>query len=103
MKKFLTLVLGTMITSFGIACVINCGLGAFSITLGNMAIAKWLRVDLAIANFITEGLMIAYATYKGEGLGWNAICSATFGSLTISLFSKWLPCFPLVQSPEPLG
>ena len=93
-KRVLYLLLGTVLTSLGIVAVLHCGLGAFSITLANKAIAKWCGFDLAIANLITEGAMLAYATYKGEGVGLTAISSLTLGSITISLFDKILPYSP---------
>lgn len=93
-KRILYLILGTILASLGIASVLHCGLGAFSLTLANKAIAQWCGFDLAIANFLTELVMLLLAIYYKEGFGWTCLCSMTIGSFFTSLFDKILPYSP---------
>lgn len=94
-KKILKSLFGVTVSSIGIAAVLNCGLGCFPITAMNVAISNWLPISVGMANFITEGAMLAYATYKGEGVGWTAIFSATVGSVMLDLFLPIIPLHPL--------
>lgn len=91
MKRFLKLLMGTTLSSFAIAMVINCNLGAFPITACNLAISNWLNIPLGLAGFLTELIMLSYATAKGEGLGWTAIANATYGSFMIDIFHRMIP------------
>lgn len=91
MSKILKLLLGISLSSLGIAMVINSSLGAFAITSCNLAISSWMNIPLSFAGLLVELLMIAYATYKGEGLGVTTIFNATYGSLMIDVFRFILP------------
>lgn len=91
LKRFLRVFIGTTIASFGIAAVMNSGYGAFAVSGMNKAVANWFGIPFVVANILTELLMIAYATYKGEGLGWAAIINGTYGAVMISLFHEILP------------
>jgi uncharacterized membrane protein YczE len=93
-KKLLYLLGGNTLSSFAIACVLNSGLGAFSCTAGNSGIASFMGISLGLASFITETLMLLYATYRNEGVGWTAIINTTYGSLMIDVFHKLLPICP---------
>ena len=93
-KKVLLLLLGTIITAFGIASILRCGLGAFSISLANKGIANLLHTDIAVANFITEGIMLLLAIYYKRGVGITTICSMTISGIFISIFEKILPANP---------
>lgn len=88
--------IGITISAFAISCITNSGLGAFAMTTTVQAIASWSGFTYAIANLIMESVMIVYATYKGEGLGLNAIISATYGSFMIGLFNTILPLNTLI-------
>lgn len=96
MKKLLKLLLGTTLSSFGIAMVTNSCLGTYAITTTVQAIANWGSIPFGIANLLVELAMIGYATYKGEGLGWTAIANALIGSVMISTFLEILPTHPLM-------
>lgn len=95
MKKILKSLLGVTISALGISAVLNSGLGCFPITAANVAISNWLGISIGAANFLTEGLMLGYATYKKEGVGWTAIFSATVGSVMIDIFNLIIPLHPL--------
>lgn len=95
LKKILKSLLGVTISAIGIAAVLNSGLGCFSITAANVALSNWFGFSIGTANFITEGAMLAYATYKKEGVGWTAIFSATVGSVMIDIFNAIIPLHPL--------
>ena len=104
MSKIFKLIFGVTLSSLGIAMVINSNLGAFAITSCNLAISSWTNLPLSVAGIIVESLMIAFATYKGEGLGLSAICNATYGSIMIDVFRFILPqynwlCIGLVLLP----
>lgn len=91
MSKLFKLLLGISLSSLGIAMVINSELGVFAVTSCNLAIASWLNIPLSLAGILVEIIMIAFATYKGEGLGVTAICNATYGSIMIDVFRLILP------------
>ena len=93
-RRLLYLLVGTIAVSFGIAAILNSNLGAFSITLSNLAISQWLHIDIAIASFLTELLTLLYAMYHREGFGLTCLCSMTVGSFFTSLFIKILPSNP---------
>lgn len=93
MRKLFRLIVGVTLSSLGIAMVINSNLGTFAITSCNMAISNWLNIPLSVASILVEGAMIAYAAYKGEGLGITAIVNATYGSIMVDVFHQLLPQF----------
>ena len=93
-KRLFNLVSGITVSSIGIACVLNSGLGCFSLTAANTALTNWFGISLSMAGMIMEGLMLLYATYKGEGIGLTAIINATFGSIAMDLFHLILPKSP---------
>lgn len=91
LKNILKSLFGVAISALGIAAVLNSNLGCFSMTSMSVAFSNWFGFSIGMANFIIESLMLAYATYKGEGVGLTAIFSATFGSLMIDVFHAILP------------
>lgn len=93
-KRFIKVVIGTTISALGTAMVMNCGLGSFAMSATSKAIGNWLGISFALTNIMIESIMISYATYKGEGLGWTAIINATYGSLMIAVFHTILPHSP---------
>ena len=96
MKKMINIFMGTLLSSLGIACVLNSDLGCFAITASYKAISNWLNIPLAAANILIELSIIVYVIYKGEGLGWTAIINATFGSIMINIFHVILPHTPIL-------
>jgi uncharacterized membrane protein YczE len=96
MKKLIKLLIGTTLSSFGIAMVTNSCLGTYAITTTVQAISNWGVIPFGIANLLIEIGMISYATYKGEGLGVTAIVNAVLGSIMISTFLDILPTHPLM-------
>ena len=82
--------------SFGITCLIKSGLGIFSVTACNMALANWLGVTVGLTGMIVELIMLAIATKMGEGIGITSIVNATYGSLLIDVFNAILPSSPLM-------
>ena len=95
-KRLSLLVLGSTISSLGISMLIKSGLGCFSVTAANMALARWLGVTIGISGMIVELIMLSIATYKGEGVGWTALINATYGSLIIDFFNLIVPSHPLM-------
>ena len=95
-KRAMTLLLGNTIASLGITCVIKAGLGVFPGTAANIAISNWLGISIGMASMLVETLMLAIATYKGEGIGITAIVNATYGSLMIDVFNAILPSHPIM-------
>ena len=71
--------------------VINSCLGVFAITSCNMALSLNFNIPFSVASTIVELIMIAYASYKGEGLGVSAIVNATYSSIMIDVFKYILP------------
>ena len=95
-KRVKTLFISNTLASLGVACILNSGLGCFSITAANMAVSGWLNMPLSMAAILIETVMIIYATIKGEGLGLTALVNATYGSIMIDVFHRILICHPLL-------
>lgn len=97
MRKSLTsLFIGNTLASLGITMIIKSGLGCFAVTAANMALANWFGVTVGISGMILELLMLAVATYKGEGIGITSIVNAIYGSVMIDVFNAILPAHPLM-------
>ena len=95
-QRLIKLVLGNTLASFAISCVVKAGFGCFSTTAANAALASWFGISIGIAGMIVELIMLAIATYKGEGIGWTSIINATYGSLMIDVFLAILPESPFM-------
>jgi uncharacterized membrane protein YczE len=61
-------------------------------------LASWFGISIGMAGMIVELIMLAIATYKGEGIGWTSIINATYGSLMIDVFLAILPESPFMLS-----
>ena len=90
-NKIFTLLMGNTIASFGITCLIKSGLGCFSVTAANIALANWFGVTVGISGMILELIMLVIATRMGEGIGVTSIVNATYGSILIDVFNLILP------------
>lgn len=95
-KRLLTLIIGNTIASLGISMIIKSGLGCFALTAANLALAGWFNTTVGITGMVLELIMIAIATYKGEGLGITSILNAVYGSLMIDAFNLIVPSHPLM-------
>jgi uncharacterized membrane protein YczE len=93
-KRIFYLLIGTLLSSLGIAGVLHSTLGAFAITLTNKGLSQLFGVDIAVANFVTEGIMLLLALKYREGIGWTSIASMTLSGIFISFFDKILPYSP---------
>lgn len=90
-KRLANLFLGVTIASLGIALMLNCDLGCFVETAVYKGVSIKLGIPLFLANILCQVIMIAIATYYGEGLGWTTIVNATYGAIIINLFHNILP------------
>jgi uncharacterized membrane protein YczE len=97
-QRLIKLVLGNTLASFAISCVVKAEFGCFSTTAANAALASWFGISIGMAGMIVELIMLAIATYKGEGIGWTSIINATYGSLMIDVFLAILPESPFMLS-----
>ena len=95
-KRLLKLILANTLASFAITCVVKSGLGYFSTTAANLAIANWTGMTVGMAGMMIELIMLLIATWKGEGIGWTSIVNATYGSLLIDVFIAILPESPFM-------
>jgi len=91
LKRIFKLFLGVTIAAFGIALVLNSDLGCFVETATNKGISINLGIPLFAAGMMCEAIMIAIATYYGEGLGWAAIVNGSYGAIMINIFHNILP------------
>lgn len=82
------------LASFGIACVTNSDLGAFALTAAAKAFTNWTGITFALTYILLELIMLLWATYKGEGIGWTAIINGFYGPLVIAYFHHVLPHNP---------
>lgn len=95
-KRIMKLFIGNTIASLGISMIIKSGLGCFALTAANLALANWFNTTVGITGMVLELIMIAIATYKGEGLGITSIVNAVYGSLMIDAFNLIVPSHPLM-------
>ena len=92
-KRIFYLLLGTLLAAIGITGTLHSG-AAFAITLANKGLAQLFHIDIALANFITEGIMLLFALKYREGIGLSAICSMTLSGIFISIFDRIMPYSP---------
>lgn len=95
-QRLIKLILGNTLASFAISCVVKAGFGCFSTTAANAALSSWFGISIGMAGMLVELIMLAIATYKGEGIGWTSIINATYGSLMIDVFLAILPESPFM-------
>lgn len=91
MERIIRMIVGITMASLGIALVLNSDLGCFVETAAFKGMSIKLGIPLFLANILAEIIMIAIATYLGEGLGWTAIVNGTYGAVMINLFHVILP------------
>ena len=96
LKKLMKLILGVILSSFGITCVIHANLGVFPITAANIAVANWLGVSIGISGMLVELAILGLAVYLGEGVSLTGIVNATLGSLLIDFWNPILPSHPIM-------
>ena len=90
-KRIITILLGGAITAFGIASLVNSGLGCFGITAAYIGLSNLFGVPLTVISLVVEGLMSVYVCYKGEGVGLSSILACSYVSLLIDIFKLILP------------
>lgn len=90
-KRIITILLGGAMTAFGIASLVNSGLGCFGITAAYIGLANLFGVPLTVISLVIEGLMLVYVCYKGEGVGLSSILACSYVSLLIDIFKLILP------------
>jgi len=95
-KRIITILLGGAITAFGIASLVNSGLGCFGITAAYIGLSNLFGVPLTVISLVVEGLMLVYVCYKGEGVGLSSILACSYVSLLIDIFKLILPHHPLM-------
>ncbi len=96
MKRFLRLLAGVLLSSFGITMVIHAGLGVFPITSANLALANWFNISIGMAGLLIESIMMIIAYKMGEGLTLMGVINATVGSMLIDVWSLILPYNPVM-------
>lgn len=95
MNKYVKLLIGQTLSSFGISCVIACGLGSFPITMANLGISNLLNISFGFANVLIELVMLVYSLYKKEGIGVATILNTTIGGFLVDFFLPYIPTTPL--------
>ena len=95
-KRVLTSIIGGAISAFGIASIINSGLGCFGITAAYLGLSKLTGLPFSVVSLIIEGSMLVYVCYKGEGVGISSILACSYISILIDVFKIILPHHPLM-------
>lgn len=95
-KRVMVTIIGGAISAFGIASLINSGLGSFGITAAYLGLSKVTGIPFSLVSLIIEGLMIVYACYKGEGVGLSSILACSYVSILIDVFKSILPTHPIM-------
>lgn len=96
LKRVMLTIIGGAISAFGIASLINSGLGCFGITAAYLGLSNLFNIPFSAISFIIEGLMIVYACYKGEGIGLSSILACSYVSILIDVFKLILPTHPIM-------
>lgn len=92
--RLLKSMVGGTFIALGVATIMASGLGSFSMTAAYMSLSDWFNIPFFLTNIIAELIMIAYVTYKGEGIGWSTIISSTYICVMIEVFYNILPQHP---------
>lgn len=95
-KRFMLSIVGGAITAFGIASLINSGLGCFGITAAYIGLSRITGLPFSAVCLIVESLMIIYACYKREGIGVSSILACSYVGVLIDVFKLVLPTHPLM-------
>ena len=95
-KRVMLTIIGGAITAFGIASLINSGLGCFGITAAYLGLSELLGIPYSAISLIIEGSMLLYVCYKGEGIGLSSILACSYVSILIDVFKVILPTHPLM-------
>ena len=95
-KRIMTALVGGAISAFGIASLINSGLGCFGITAAYLGLSKVTGIPFSMVSLIVEGLMLVYVCYKREGIGVSSILACSYISILIDVFKSILPTHPLM-------
>ena len=95
-KRIMTTLVGGAISAFGIASLINSGLGCFGITAAYLGLSKITGIPFSVISLIIEGSMLVYVCYKREGVGLSSILACSYVSILIDMFKLVLPTHPLM-------
>ena len=95
-KRVMLTIIGGAISAFGIASLINSGLGCFGITAAYLGLSELLGIPFSVISLIIEGSMLLYVCYKGEGIGLSSILACSYVSVLIDVFKVILPSHPLM-------
>jgi len=95
-QRVILTIVGGAISAFGIASLINSGLGCFGITAAYLGLSKVTGIPFSMISLIIEGLMLVYVCYKGEGVGISSILACSYVSILIDVFKMILPSHPIM-------
>ena len=95
-KNLIKLLIGSIIASFSIGCVINSTLGTFSVSAMNISIANITGLSMGAVGCILEIIILLIAIRLGEGVGVTAIVNATLNSFLVDFFHMILPTSPFL-------
>ena len=90
-KKVFQLFAGTVLASFGIASVVQSGLGCMATTVANFAVGNWLNISVGMAGFLIEVIVLMILLYLGEGVSLTGLVNMSLGSVLIDVFIAILP------------
>ena len=91
MKRYFELFIGLVLSAFGIALVINAGLGAFPASVFNLGIAHTTGFSYGTANMIAELLVLLINIKNKEKIGLTTLAN-TF--ITGYIINFWLFVIP---------
>lgn len=95
-QRIILTIIGGAISAFGIASLINSGLGCFGITAAYLGLSKVTGIPFSMISLIIEGLMLVYVCYKGEGVGISSILACSYVSILVDVFKVILPSHPIM-------
>ena len=97
-KRVMLTLLGGAVSAFGIASLINSGLGCFGITAAYLGLSKITGIPFSVVSLLVEGSMLIYVCRKGEGVGLSSILACSYISVLIDIFKLIIPAHPLMLS-----
>ena len=95
-QRIILTIIGGAISAFGIASLVNSGLGCFGITAAYLGLSKVIGIPFSMISLIIEGLMLVYVCYKGEGVGISSILACSYVSILVDVFKVILPSHPIM-------
>ena len=91
MGRYIKLLIGIIVSTFGIALVVQADLGAFPKTCLNIGLANCTGFSIGFASLIIEAVILIFNTTFKEKLGIGTILNACLSGYVLDFHLSYLP------------